>query len=129
MDRPEQLCGPVFLRTCSRILVIDGLILASFICMCIAAGIVPEQSQPRWLFSWSMWMFLWGLGITFNCLWLDAWGAYDQRLPTPFIRRLKYVVCSGHLAPFANLFLMIHAHSAYSLLSRIINDMPDDPRD
>jgi len=91
-------------------------------------------------------MCLWGLGITFNCLWLDAWGgfgisfdsrwygyngradAYDQRLPLPFRRKLKYVVCSGQHAPFANLFLMILAHSAYSVLSSIINDMPDDPR-
>jgi len=114
--------------------------------MWIAAGIVPEQSQPRWFFSCPMWMILWGLGITFNCLWLDAWGgfgitfdsrwygynrradAHDQRLPLSFRRKLKYVVCSGHLVPFANLFLMIHAHSGYSVLSRIINDMPDDRR-
>ncbi|CAM6022980.1 unnamed protein product [Sphagnum balticum] len=93
-----------------------------------------------------MWMILWGLGITFNCLWLDAWGgfgisfdsrwygynrradAHDQKLPLSFRRKLKYVVSSGHLAPFANLFLMIHAHSAYSVLSKIINDMPDDPQ-
>jgi hypothetical protein len=38
------------------------------------------------------------------------------------------VVCFGHLAPFANLLLLIYAHSAYSVLTRIINDMPDDPR-
>jgi len=93
-----------------------------------------------------MWMFMWGLGITFNWLWLDAWGgfdisfdnrwyghnrradAHDQRLPLSFRRKLKYVVYSGQLAPFANLFLMILAHSAYSVLSRIINDMPNDPR-
>lgn len=147
MDRPEQLCGPVLIRNCARLLVIDGLILASFIILWIWVGKAPEQSEPRWFdLSWSMWMSLWGLGITFNCLWLDAWRGFDisfdrrwyarnrradahnQRLPLSFRRKLKYVVCSGHLAPFANLFLMILAHSAYSVLSRIINDMPDDPR-